>query len=162
MNAAATPAPTPAAVCPRATVALDTTLSSATARNGEPFAFTVTTATALENGAPIAAGSKGMGLVSLSEHAARGGHGGLLAVETRYVLAPDGTHVPAIIDRTAMSPGRVSGESRNMPGVLGAIPLAGWVLGPYGYLHHGADVALEKGSLLTVVLGDGMIGGLCR
>ena len=162
MDAAPTPAPTPAIVCPRATVALDGPLSSGTARVGQPFRVSVTMATALEDGIAVPAGTKGVGIVSLVEHAQRGGRGGVLALEMRFLIMPDGRHVPASIDRTAVSPGRLEGESRNVPGIIGAIPLAGWVLGPYGYLHHGADVGIDKGSLLTVVLGDGQVDGICR
>lgn len=157
------PSPTPpAVVCPRVTIAIDAPIRSADARAAEPFSFTVMTASALDDGTAVPAGAKGRGQVAVVEHAQRGGRGGVLALETRFVMLPEGRHVPATIDRVAAAPGSALGGSRNIPGLLGAIPGVGWFLGPYGYLHHGSDVTIEKGTTLTIVLGDGQALGTCR
>jgi hypothetical protein len=116
----------------------------------------------LADGTVIPADTPGYGVVSIAQHAQRGGRGGYVAIETRFVALSNGTHVPATIDWAAASNATATGGSRNIPGFVGAIPFAGYMLGPYAMLHHGSDIAIARDTRIPVVLGDEAAMGRCR
>ena len=55
-----------------------------------------------------------------------------------------------------------TGGSGNIPGVVNALPFVGYVTGPYGFIHHGKDATIQRGTRLAVVIGDEAALGTCR
>jgi hypothetical protein len=148
--------------CARATVALVDEIHTAHARPGDTFRLRTTDPVTLADGTVVPADAPGYGVVSIAQHAQRGGRGGYVAIEARFVALPNGTHVPTTIDWAAASNATATGGSRNIPGFVGAVPFAGYVLGPYAMLHHGSDIAIAKDTRIPVLLGDDVAMGTCR
>lgn len=144
--------------CDVAPVELLTQVDSAYSPVGEPFTFRVTASVPASSSVPaIASGTLGYGVVALSKHAARKGSPGMILIEARFVRQPDGTVVPATIERETLT----LGATRDAPSVLGLIPHAGIALGAYDFLHHGKDATIPKGTSFMVVLGDELALGAC-
>ena len=147
--------------CVRATVALVDEIHTAHARPGDTFRLRTTDPATLADGTVVPADTPGYGIVSIAQHAQRGGRGGYVAIETRFIALPNGTHLPVMIDWAAASNATATGGSRNIPGFVGAVPFAGYVLGPYALLHHGSDIAIAKDTRIPVLLGDDVAMGTC-
>ncbi len=146
--------------CMRAVIAMAQDVDSAYAHSGDSFQFKVVTPTTAPDGKPIPAGTTGFGVVAISQHAERGGRGGYIVIETRFLALP-GEHVPVTIDWTTAR-ASATGASRNIPGFVGAIPLVGYVLGPYGFIHHGKDVTIARDTRIPVLIGDDVAMASCR
>jgi hypothetical protein len=148
--------------CVRVNVALEDDIDSARARANDAFRFVTVSDVQLADGTPVPAGSIGYGLVAISQHAERGGRGGYLVIETRFVGLRSGVHIPASIDWAEATRATATGASMNIPGIVGAIPFMGYLLGPYAFIHHGKDVIIPRGAQLPVVLGDELAAGTCK
>jgi hypothetical protein len=165
--AALAPAPSRAYVtgtppCSRDTIYLENDIDTARARAGDPFVFRTFEAATAPGGFEVPANTVGYGVVAISHHADRGGRGGYVVLETRFILLANGDHLGVTIDWAAAQRATATGSSQNAPGFLGAIPFVGYVLGPYGFLHHGKDVTIPRGARLPVILGDDQPTGGCR
>ncbi len=101
-------------------------------------------------------------MVAIASHAGRGGQGGYLVLETRFLAPENGPHVPVVIDRGTDAAAVALGGSANAPGLLGMIPLVGYAVGGYDSLHHGKDATIPKGTRIPVLIGDGALLGTCR
>jgi len=159
-SAAAAPSATPATICGTAIVSPLEVVNSKTADPGQTFKFSVKSIADPQNlFTKVAPGESGLGLISVVRHARAGGDPGLLVLETRYIVASDGSHVPVALVRTVN--GLFMGRTRNSPALLGLIPYVGYVTGTYDALHKGTDVAMGPGDTLLVALGDDAIAGTC-
>ncbi|HZX68541.1 MAG TPA: hypothetical protein VFE70_06630 [Candidatus Elarobacter sp.] len=162
---AQTPAPAPddtRPFCVHGLVAVDETIDSSHAHSGDVFRFQVVDAMTAPDGIAIPAGTTGYGLVANAAHAERGGRGGYLALEARFVVLPDGKHVQAIIDRVHDELSTAAGGSANAPGLLGLIPIVGYAVGGYDSLHHGKDATIPSGTRIGIFLGDDAALGTCQ
>jgi len=148
--------------CVRGTIAMTSDVDSASARPGDSFGFRLVDAVTASDGTAIPVGANGFGVVAISNHAARGGRGGYVVLETRFVRLADGKHVPVTIDWAGAARATATGASRNIPGIVGAVPLVGYVLGPYGFLHHGKDITIPRDAQIPVIVGDDLAAGTCR
>jgi hypothetical protein len=148
--------------CVRVTIALEDDIDSARALADDSFRFVTVNDVQLADGTPVPAGSIGYGLVAISQHAQRGGRGGYLVIEARYVGLRSGVRIPAAIDWAEATRATATGASMNIPGIVGAIPFMGYLLGPYAFIHHGKDVIIPRGAQLPVVLGDDLAAGTCK
>jgi hypothetical protein len=148
--------------CVRVMIALEDDIDSAHARPDDAFRFVTVDDARLRDGTSVPAGSIGHGIVAISQHAERGGRGGYLVLDARFVALASGPHIPAAIDWSLATRATATGASMNIPGIVGAIPFAGYFLGPYGFIHHGKDVIIPRGAQLPVLLGDDVAAGLCR
>jgi hypothetical protein len=148
--------------CARALVAVLDDVDSARAHAGDPFSFRIVDAATAPDGSPIPAGNIGYGVVAIASHAGRGGQGGYLVLETRFLAPANGPHVPVVIDRGTDAAAVALGGSANAPGLLGMIPFVGYAVGGYDSLHHGKDATIPKGTRIPVLLGDGAALGTCR
>ena len=137
-------------------------ISTAHARAGDPFEIETVERAYGPNGVIIPEASHGGGVIALAQHANRGGKGGQLVLEVRYVTGPNGEHIPATIDWLQAEHALANGDTRNAPGIANLIPFANYLLTPYAYLHHGTDVTVPRATRLLVVLGDGVANGTCR
>ncbi len=149
-------------VCKRAVIALDMDVDSARVHPGDPFTFRIESDTTAPDGSPIPAGTMGHGTVQVAQHAQRGGRGGYLVLDARFLALANGTHVPVTIDPVLGTNAIATGGSGNIPGVVNALPFVGYVTGPYGFIHHGHDVTIQRGTRLAVVIGDDAALGTCR
>src|SRR5581483_11458583 len=110
-------------LCVHGLVAVDETIDSSRAHAGDVFRFVLVDALKAPDDTPIPAGTVGYGVVANASHAERGGRGGYLALETRFILMPDGKHVQTMIDRFTDERSTAAGASANAPGLLGWVPL---------------------------------------
>jgi hypothetical protein len=147
--------------CVRTFVVMAGEVDSAHARAGDSFPIKTVDPARAPNGTMIPAGTMGFGVVAISQHAERGGRGGYVVIETRFLALP-GEHVPVTIDWTTEARASATGASRNIPGFVGAIPFVGYVLGPYGFIHHGKDVTIARDTRIPVLIGDDVVAGACR
>jgi hypothetical protein len=154
------PVPSPTGICGTAVISPAEIVDSKTAVPGQTFKFTLkSVADPQQQYANLTPGASGLGTISVVRHARAGGDPGLLVLETRYLVAPDATHVPVSLIRSVN--GLFMGKTRNSPALLGLIPYVGYVTGTYDALHKGTDVAIGPGDTLLVALGDDAIAGTC-
>src|ERR1700722_13611564 len=107
--------------CVRTFIVMADDVDSAHARAGDSFRIRTVEPAHAPSGAVIPAGTTGFGVVAISQHAERGGRGGYVVIETRFLALP-GEHVPVTIDWTTEARATATGASRNIPGFVGAIP----------------------------------------
>lgn len=148
--------------CVHGLIAVDETIDSSRAHSGDVFRFEVVDVMTAPDGTVVPAGTAGYGVVANASHAERGGRGGYLALETRFVVLPDGKHVQTMIDRVNDEKSTAVGSSANAPGVLGLVPIVGYAVGGYDSLHHGKDATIPRGTRIGVFLGDEAALGTCR
>lgn len=148
--------------CRHAIIAMDVDVDSARVRAGDPFTFRIESDATASDGTPIPAGTLGHGIVQVAQHAQRGGRGGYLVLDARFLALANGTHVPVTIDPVRGTNAIATGGSGNIPGVVNALPFVGYVTGPYGFIHHGKDATIQRGTRLAVVIGDEAALGTCR
>jgi hypothetical protein len=149
-------------LCPHGLVAVDETIDSSRARAGDVFKFVVVDTVSATDGTQVPSGTVGYGVVANASHAGGGGRGGYLALETRFVVLPDGKHEQVIIDRFNDELSTAAGSSANAPGVLGLIPIVGYAVGGYDAMHHGKDATIPRGTRIGIFLGDDAALGTCR
>jgi len=147
--------------CVLTTIALESDIDSGQAHADDTFRFVTVEAAQLSDGTAVPPNTPGYGVVAIAHHAERGGLGGYLVLETRFVALADGRHIPASIAWANAERAMATGASLNVPGIVGAIPFSGYLLAPYGYLHHGKDVVIPRGRQIPVLLGDDIATGAC-
>jgi hypothetical protein len=147
--------------CVLTTIALESDIDSGQAHADDTFRFVTVEAAQLSDGTAVPPNTPGYGVVAIAHHAERGGLGGYLVLETRFVALADGRHIPASIAWANAVRAMATGASLNVPGIVGAIPFSGYLLAPYGYLHHGKDVVIPRGRQIPVLLGDDIATGAC-
>jgi len=146
--------------CALAEIAPASVLDSKIAQPGEPFKFTVSKIDDPGHAfSGLAAGAEGWGVIAVVRHGRTGGDPGLLVLEARFVIAPDGRHVPVEFVRSRS--GLFMGKSHNSPGVLGWIPYVSYVSSAYDAFHKGGDVAAGPDSIMSIALGDDAVLGTC-
>jgi hypothetical protein len=148
--------------CTHALIAVDETIDSSHSHSGDVFHYVTVENVTAPDGTPVPSGTMGYGVVANAAHAERGGRGGYLALETRFVVLPSGKHVQIIIDRVNDEMSSAVGSSANAPGVLGLLPIVGYAVGGYDSLHHGKDATIPRGTRIGVFLGDDAALGMCR
>jgi hypothetical protein len=148
--------------CRHVLVAMEDNVDSSKSKAGDVFQFRLVDATTAPDGTALPVGTLGYGVVANAAHAERGGRGGYLALETRFFLAPDGHHIPAIIDRFNDNASSALGATANAPGLLGMIPIVGYAVGGYDAMHHGKDATIPRGTRVGVFVGDDAALGTCR
>ncbi len=161
--AAATPRPAPAA-CATAVATLNSAVDTTVAKVGDVFTFTIVPVA--DGGTPVLApGLLGYGVVTHSEHAQRD-RGGRLAVDARFVIRADGSHVAAVI----LGPeAYVEGSKRELPffvGALGSIhsvpfQVASGLATGYNIIHYGGQSVIPKGTSVRLLIGDDYLIGGC-
>jgi len=162
--AAASPVPSPSVslpACVAVKIAPIDAVNSKNAQPGAPFRFKVTS---VDDGAKrafptVTAGTEGWGIVSVVRRGLTGGEPGLIVLETRFVIASDGSHVPATLARTVS--GLFTGKSHNSPTGASWIPFVGYAASAYDAFHKGGDITVGPTDTLTVVLGDNADMGTC-
>jgi hypothetical protein len=127
------------------------TVDSKTAHAGDFFRFRTVNAVTDHNRIVIGPHTMGWGIVSVAVPAAKGGRAGSLVLEPLYFVMSGGRHMGVVLDHNS-SELQIAGASYNVPGYLGAIPVAGVgaMIGAFDYFHHGKDITLAKGTMFAV------------
>jgi hypothetical protein len=147
--------------CTEATAEMLSKVDSATSIAGDTFSFKITEhVKATETTPEIGAGTRGYGIVSFADHAHGSGTPGRLALEPRYLRLADGAHVQVLAD-PQLAENFAEGKTRNLNGALGFVPGLGLAVGGYNALHRGKEVAIEKGTPFSVLIGDALASGEC-
>jgi hypothetical protein len=155
--------PSPPPPCQTVEVATVDSFESGTAKPGDAFRFkTVADVPATVTHPFMPKDSLGYGLVMYAHHNGRQGKPGFMLVDARFVLLPDGTHVPVEFFPDAKRVTAIlEGQSANAPGYLGFIPYASIMTGAYNTIHYGREVVVKPGSRYTLVVGDDLALGAC-
>jgi hypothetical protein len=153
----ASPSPKPPELEPCTIVAVEMleTVSSTDARPGDFFRFQTVNAVTAGKDVVIPARTMGYGDVTISSPAGREGHSGVLVLEPRYLILPNGRHVGVELNHNSDSLQK-SSSSDNPPSYLGALPIpgVGLALGAFDYFHRGKDVVVPRGLIFTVFPSD--------
>lgn len=159
---AAATAPAMPVCTPIAVQTLDTVYSK-TANVGDFFQFETFNSVTYHDKIILGPRTKGWGVVTVASPAAKGGRAGSLVLEPLYFLLPDGRKMGVVLDHNA-SDLQKAGDSNNLPGYLGAIPVVGVgaVIGAFDYFHHGKDIIVPKGTMFAVFPSNDPTVSKCR
>lgn len=133
------------------------TVDSTDARPGDFFRFQ--TVNAVTSGAQVAIPSRtmGYGVVTVASPAGRDARPGVLVLEPRYLVLPDGKHLGVVLNHNANAdPLDKSGPTDSVPGYLGAIPVlgVGAAIGVFNYFRKGKNIVVPRGTVFTVFPSD--------
>jgi hypothetical protein len=138
-------------------------VDSSDAKPGDFFRFETINAVTVRDKIVIPARTVGFGIVAVASPAGRSGQAGTLVLEPRYLVLPSGDHVGVVLDHDAGDLQR-AGQSGNMPGYLGAIPIPGLgaAIGIFNFFHHGRNIEVKKGTAFTVFPDDSPVTERCQ
>ena len=138
-------------------------VDSSTAKPGDFFRFQTINAVTVGDKIVIPARTMGYGIVAVASPAGAGGRAGTLVLEPRYLVLPDATHLGVVLNHNTSDLQR-SGQSGNMPGYLGAIPVPGIgaAIGIFNFFHHGRDIEVKKGAEFTIFPSDSPSSEHCQ
>jgi hypothetical protein len=130
-------------------------VSSADARAGDFFRFETINAVTRGNTIVIPARTLGYGVVAIAAPAGHSGRAGTLVLEPRYFVLPGNVHLGVVLNHNSGSLQR-NGQTENVPGYLGAIPLpgVGAAIGIFNYFHNGKNIDVPRGTVFTVFPSD--------
>lgn len=130
-------------------------VNSSSAKPGDFFRFETINAVTVGDKIVIPARTIGYGIVAVAVPAGSGGRPGSLVLEPRYLVMPGGNHLGVVLNHNTSDLQR-SGQSGNMPGYLGAIPIPGIgaAVGIFNFFHHGRDIEVRKGAAFTIFPND--------
>lgn len=138
-------------------------VDSSQAQPGDFFRFETINAVTAGNKIVIPARTMGYGVVAVASPAGRSGRAGTLVLEPRYLVMPNGGHLGVVLDHNTSDLQR-SGNSGNMPGYLGAVPLPGIgaAIGIFNYFHRGRDIEVKRGTAFTIFPNDAPSSEHCQ
>lgn len=130
-------------------------VDSSDAHPGDFFRFQTVNAVTRGNTIVIPARTMGYGIVAIASAAGRSGRAGTLVLEPRYLVLPGGGHVGIVLNHNTTTLQR-NGQSNNVPGYLGAIPIpgVGAAIGIFNYFHNGKNIVVKRGTVFTVFPSD--------
>lgn len=130
-------------------------VDSSSAASGDFFRFETVNAVTIGTTVVIPARTMGWSEVVLASPAGHGGQPGVLVLEPRYLVLPDGTHLGVVLDRRAALLD-AHGVSHDLPGILGAVPIPGVsaAVGLFNFFHKGANVVVPRGTIFAVFPSD--------
>lgn len=138
-------------------------VDSSDAQPGDFFRFETINSVTVRDKVVIPARTMGFGVVAVASPAGPNGRAGTLVLEPRYLVLPSGEHLGLVLDHNASDLQR-SGNSGNMPGYLGAIPLPGIgaAIGIFNYFHHGRNIEVKRGATFTFFPSDAPSSERCQ
>jgi len=130
-------------------------VDSAQARPGDFFRFETVNAVTSGARVVIPARTLGYGIVAVASPAGRQNRPGVLVLEPRYLVLPNGRHVGVVLNHNSDSLQK-AGASEVVPGYLGAIPIpgVGLAIAGFNYFHHGKNIVVPRGLIFTVFPSD--------
>jgi len=149
--------------CTVVAVQMMETVDSGDAQPGDFFRFETINAVTAGNKILIPARTIGFGVVAIASPAGSGGRAGTLVLEPRYLVLPTGDHLGVVLNHNTSNLQR-NGDSGNMPGYLGAIPVPGLgaAIGIFNFLHHGRNIEVKKGAEFTIFPSDSPSSERCQ
>ncbi|MGR4064151.1 MAG: hypothetical protein ACLQPV_01725 [Vulcanimicrobiaceae bacterium] len=139
-------------MCTPVAVEMIDTVDSKDAAPGDFFRFQ--TVNAVTSGKTIAIPQRtiGYGVVAVASPAGRSGRAGLLVLEPLYLVMPSGQHLGVVFDHGTDEVLDRSGDSKNAPGYLGAIPIPGIgaAVGAFNYFHNGQNIQVKRGTVFAI------------
>jgi hypothetical protein len=131
-------------------------VDSSDARPGDFFRFETVNAVTSGPSVVIPARTLGYGVVSVASPAGRDARAGVLVLEPRYLVMPDGTHVGVVLNHNNGGSLEKSGPYDGVPGYLGAIPFfgIGAAVGVFNYFHKGKNIVVPRGAMFSVFPSD--------
>lgn len=149
--------------CTVVAVQMIDSVDSSEAQPGDFFRFETINAVTAGNKIVIPARTVGFGVVAIASPAGSGGRPGTLVLEPRYLVLPSGEHLGVVLNHNTSNLQR-NGESGNMPGYLGAIPVPGLgaAIGIFNFLHHGRNIEVKKGAEFTIFPSDSPSSERCQ
>jgi hypothetical protein len=131
-------------------------VDSSEARPGDFFRFQTINAVTSGAAVVIPARTLGYGIVAVASPAGRDARPGVLVLEPRYLVLPNGKHLGVVLDHNA-DPLDKAGASDGIPGYLGAIPVigVGAAIGIFNYFRKGKNIVVPRGTVFTVFPDDG-------
>ncbi|HEX4013195.1 MAG TPA: hypothetical protein VHX17_04790 [Candidatus Cybelea sp.] len=126
-------------------------VDSSDARPGDFFRFETINAVTAGPTIVIPARTMGEGIVAVASPASRDARPGTLVLEPRYLMLPDGKHLPVVLNHNTANLVE-NGASTGIPGYLGAIPVpgVGAAIGVFNYFHKGKNIVVPRGTAFTV------------
>lgn len=153
--------PTPATAltldrCTVVAVQMMESVDSSDARPGDFFRFETVNAVTSGASVVIPARTLGYGIVAVAAPAGHhDGRPGVLVLEPRYLVLPDGRHFGVVLNHNTNSLDE-AGPSAGIPGYLGVIPVpgVGAAIGLFNYFRKGKDIVVPRGTMFSVFPGD--------
>jgi hypothetical protein len=132
-------------------------VDSADARPGDFFRFQTVNAVTAGATVVIPERTMGYGVVTVASPAGRDARPGVLVLEPRYLVLPNGKHLGVVLNHNANAdPLDRAGSSNGIPMYLGAIPLigVGAAIGIFNYFRRGKNIVVPRGTVFTLFPSD--------
>lgn len=132
-------------------------VDSTDARPGDFFRFQTVNAVTDGSAIAIPARTLGYGVVTVASPAGRDARPGVLVLEPRYLVLPDGRHLGVVLNHNVTGePLDRSGANDSIPGYLGAIPFigVGAAIGIFNYFRKGKNIVVPRGTVFTLFPSD--------
>jgi hypothetical protein len=132
-------------------------VDSADSRPGDFFRFQTVNAVTSGASVIIPARTMGYGVVTVASPAGRDAHPGVLVLEPRYLMLPNGKRLGVVLNHNVSGdPLDRAGSSSGIPGYLGAIPLigVGAAIGIFNYFRKGKNIVVPRGTVFTIFPSD--------
>ncbi len=132
-------------------------VDSSDARPGDFFRFQTVNAVTAGRQVVIPSRTVGYGVVTVAAPAGRDARPGVLVLEPRYLVLPDGRHLGVVLNHNVNSdPLDKAGPTDGIPGYLGAIPLlgVGAAIGIFNHFRKGKNIVVLRGTVFTVFPSD--------
>jgi hypothetical protein len=152
-----TPSPPPLDRCTVVAAQMMESVDSSDARPGDFFRFETVNAVTSRATVVIPARTMGYGVVTVASPASRDARPGVLVLEPRYLMLPDGKRLGVVLNHNANAdPLDKAGATNGIPGYLGAIPLlgVGAAIGIFNYFRKGKNIVVPRGTLFTIFPSD--------
>jgi hypothetical protein len=130
-------------------------VDSSDARPGDFFRFETVNAVTAGVAVVIPARTMGYGIVAIASPAGRDARPGVLVLEPRYLVLPNGKHLGVVLNHNTDSLDK-SGANDSIPGYLGAIPVfgVGAAIGIFNYFRKGKNIVVPRGTVFTLFPSD--------
>jgi hypothetical protein len=141
--------------CTVVAVEMMDSVDSSDARPGDFFRFETINAVTDKARVVIPARTMGYGVVAIASPAGRESHAGMLVLEPRYLVMPNGRHIGVVLNHNTDSLEK-AGAAQGIPGYLGAVPVpgVGAAIGVFNYFHRGKNVVVPRGLVFTIFPSD--------
>jgi hypothetical protein len=141
--------------CTVVAVQMMESIDSSEARPGDFFRFETINAVTSGASVVIPARTMGYGVVAVASPAGRNARPGVLVLEPRYLVLPDGKRLGVVLNHNTDSLDK-AGASNGIPGYLGAIPVpgVGAAIGIFNYFRKGKNIVVPRGTVFTLFPSD--------
>ena len=132
-------------------------VDSSDARPGDFFRFQTVNAVTSGTQVVIPERTMGYGVVTVASPAGRDARPGVLVLEPRYLILPNGKHLGVVLNHNSNAdPLDKSGSADSIPGYLGAIPVlgVGAAIGVFNYFRKGKNIVVLRGTVFTLFPSD--------